>query len=255
MAITFNTGSTALQGGTGFTSFTMSVPSGTLVNDVMISTLHWWASVNSAPTFSVSGPGGAWTQIGTNQLSTDSSANWVYGSTWYRVATSSDTAGTITLSQGGIPAATSGSAATAVATYTGASVTTPIDVSGGTAITGLSSAAVTCPTLTTTKAGDWAVYALDCFYGVGATITLPGGTTQREKANAGSGQIALICDSNGTVGSSGTVIGGGTFSNSNGAGSTYAAAFTIGLEPVPSTASSSTIRPYTPVHVFVPAGR
>ena len=219
MAISFNT-STHLNS-TQTASNTLTIPAGVLAGDVMILVLNGFSS-GTSPALSVSSTGTAFTQIGSTQAGGTASGFTTYGAIYYAVASSTDAGKVLTLSISG--GGTSFICA-ALAAYTGASNASPIDVSGGVAS---ASSPLTVPARTTTVTGDWAVYASAFGENPGALFTAPGGITQREKTEV-NGVGAGIWDSNGSVGSSGTSIGGINFTST--AGTLWLTGFTIGLAP------------------------
>lgn len=227
MDISFNTGTTASADTAA--SVDVTIPSGVLVNDVMIMSLEVFTEDSSAPTVSFSGAGGTWTLVpvsaGSNPETCNSSGVYSYGYAYYRVATSGDPGATLTVSESGSAAGTTWMDV-ALVSYTGASTSSPIDVAAGAGI--YSGSGITCPSKTTGVANDWAVYLWNGAPGGSPGITGPAGTTQRQNivdaANVGAG----IWDSDGSVGAAGTAIGGGTFT---GGSSDWWQAFTIGLAP------------------------
>ena len=234
MAISYNTGTTASADTSA--SVNITIPSGVLVNDVMLMSLEVFTEDASAPTVSFSGGGGGWTLItptdasANPQVATFGSSIWSYGYAYYRVATAGDPGATLTVSESGSAAGTTWFAV-ALASYTGASTSAPIDVAGGANARGAYGTTVTCPSETTGVTGDWAVYLGPCGPAVGSVIHGPAGSTQRQAVVSDAGIGAAINDSNGSVGNSGTGIGGGTFSATSGSGNVWWEAFTVGLAP------------------------
>lgn len=232
MAISFNTGTT----GAG----TTTIPAGVLAGDVMLLVVNGFSN-GVSPVVSVSSTGTAFTQIGPQVQGGSASGFSSYGAIFYAVASATDAGKVITASitGGGGP-----SFATALAAYTGASNSAPIDVSNG-AGSGVSPLAF--PTLITGQAGDWAISLSAYGEGSGGGVTVSSGTL-RENHEPSFGVGAGIWDSNGSVGGSGTSIGGNTVSSA--AGSVWLTAFTVGLAP-PSAATGGTVQP----RATVPAPR
>lgn len=231
MAISFNTGTTATAGN-GVTSIAVTIPAGVLVGDVMLMSLSVFTQTSSAPTVSFSGAGGTWTAIpvstGSNPIvSTAGSSNWSYGYGYYRVATAGDPGASLTITESGSAAGTTWFAV-AIASYTGATTATPVDVAGS-AANAANSGTVTCPTLNTGVSGDWAVFLGSGAPGAGVTYAGPAGSTSRENTVSAAGVGAAVNDSNAVVGGSGTSIGGGTFTATP-PGSDWMIGFTVGLE-------------------------
>lgn len=220
MAISFNTAATAPS--VQASSTTLTIPAGVLSGDVMILVVNGFSS-GASVSLTVSSTGTAFTQIGTTQQGGTASGFTTYGGIYYAVASGTDAGKVITIgtTQTGGTLFICG----ALAAYTGASNTTPIDVSGGAAS---STSPLTVPSKTTTVTGDWAVYPSAFGENPGANYTAPGGVTQRAKTEV-NGVGAGIWDSNGSVGSSGTSIGGINFTSVS--GTLWLTGFTIGLAP------------------------
>ena len=232
MALSYNTGATASADTSA--SVSLSIPSGVLTGDLMLMSLTVFTEDSSAPSVGFSGGGGTWTLIAT----TDSSANpqvaagsgvYSYGFAYCRVATSGDPGATLTVSETGSGAGSTWLAA-AVASYTGGGGGSPVDVAGGNEATGSGGLQVTCPSLTTGVANDWAVYLGGGAPGSGSSFTAPAGTTQRQAVVSGAGIGAAIFDSGGTVGGAGTGIGGGSLGTAS-AGAAWLTVFTTAIEP------------------------
>lgn len=134
---------------------------------------------------------------------------------------SSDAGATVTIS-----ASTSGFMALACAAWSGVANGGPVDVISG-AFGGASTATVTCPVLTTTLSGDWAIF-LGGGAAEGGGLTPPTGSTLRKSTVSGSDVAAVIADSNAGVGASGTSIGGGNFTTAS-ATNSILVGFTVGL--------------------------
>jgi hypothetical protein len=219
----YNTGTTANSGGSQTASQALTIPAGVLAGDVMLLLVQGFTVATTAATLAVASTGTAFIQIGTTQFINNGSIS-DQGAIYYAVAGASDAGKVITASVSG--SATSAFWALALASYTGASNTAPIDVSGGTAVF---AASITCPPETTGVSGDWAVYLGGGGCNTGATLTGPSGSTSRQNVVDSAGIGAAINDSNGSVGAAGTGIGGGTFGINFGSGAITA--FTVGLAP------------------------
>lgn len=238
MAIAFNTGTT----GAG----TTTIPAGVLAGDVMLLVVNGFSN-GTSPVVSVSSTGTAFTQIGSQVAGGSASGFSSYGAIFYAVAAATDAGKVITASitGGGTP-----SFATALAAYTGASNSAPIDVSGG---AGSGVSPLSFPTLSTGHAGDWAISLSAYGEGSGAGVTVSSGTL-RENHEPSFGVGAGIWDSNGSVGGSGTSIGGNTVSSS--AASVWLTAFTVGLAPPSSgTPHTATVSLTVTPSVSVAAGQ
>jgi hypothetical protein len=232
VAISYNTGSTGdnpTSGGTGISHtipFTFTVPAGVLTGDVMIAVIECFSFTQTTPSFSTpTSGGGSWTQIGSLLDSGAGSGLNSYATAWWRAATGSDPGSTFSISYTGTVGTDQFFWGGALASYTGADTTTPIDVSGTAVAVGVGS--ITLPARTTGVANDWAVYLGAAGFFAAGTWSGPAGTTQRQAIQA-SDEGAAIYDSNGSVGAAGTSIGGGTYSATN---SSWWGAWTIGLAP------------------------
>lgn len=117
--------------------------------------------------------------------------------------------------------------ASALGAWTGARTVSPVDVSGNATAAGAGTT-ITCPTLSSGAAGDWALQFLGGASS-GASFSGGAGFTQRESDTPGSGVIAAIYDSNASVGGIGSSVGGAVFSS--GSNSNWWAGFTVGLAP------------------------
>lgn len=232
MALSYNTGATASADTSA--SVNLSIPSGVLTGDLMLMSLTVFTEDSSAPSVAFSGAGGTWTAVTT----TDSSANpqtaagsgvWSYGYAYLRVATAGDPGATLTITETGSSAGTTWFAA-AVASYTGGGGGSPVDVAGGAEAFGSGGLQVTCPSLTTSAASDWAVYLGSGSPGAGSSFTAPAGTTQRQAIVSDAGIGAAIFDSNASVGGAGTGIGGGSLGTAS-AGVAWLTVFTVAIEP------------------------
>lgn len=231
MAISYNTGANA--NANNATSCNITIPSGVLINDVMILNVQLFTETGTAPTVSFSGAGGSWSLVsvssGTNpEVATAGSSIWSYGYAYYRVATAGDPGATLTVSETGSASGSTWFAMT-LASYTGANTSSPIDTAAGANNANVGDT-VTCPTLLTNTASDWAVYVGGGGVNSSATLTGPSGSTSRENVVSSAGIGASSCDSNGSVGAAGTSIGGGKFTSSSGSAA-WMTGFTIGLAP------------------------
>lgn len=225
MAITYNTGATADSGSGSGTTQNITVPAGVLANDVVLLVAQHITLTGTPATLSVSSTGTTPTAAGgTNNPATGSEGlpASVTGQVWYFVASGTDAGKVITVTASG-----AGFRTLALAAYTGAATTTPVDVIAG-AFGGANTASVTCPTLSTVTSGDWAVY-LGGGAAEGANLTGPAGATSRQSDVSSANIAAAILDSNGSVGGSGTSIGGGTFGTAS-ATNSLLTAFTVGLK-------------------------
>ena len=232
MPISFNTG--VSNGAHASATITLALPSGILVNDVMLMSLTCFNLVDTAPAIAFSGAGGNWTLVPTS----DSSANpqvpsgggaYAYVYAYYRIATAGDIGATLTITGSGAGFdSTNTWWAAAVASYTTVSTVTPVDVASGTlAFTArpLYLFSVTCPVLTPNFTSDMAVYLGGGVTNVGDGLNIPCVTTSRENIVSVDNVVAAITDSNGFAGYS---AGGGQFST-YWQGITWLGAFTVGL--------------------------
>jgi len=225
----YNTGATASASTAA--SVAITIPSGVLAGDVMFMCLNVFTETGTAPSISFSGAGGSWTLVpvtaGANPEVANSGSIWNYGYTYYRVATSGDPGATLTITESGSSASTTWFAV-AIASYTSASTTAPVDVAGGTETAAVVTT-IACPSLNTVVNNDWGIYLGGGGVGTGSTWTGP--ATQRQSVVSVSAGIgAAISDSNGPV-AAGSSIGGGNFTTSNGSTTNYLTAFTVGLAP------------------------
>jgi hypothetical protein len=187
------TAETVPTSGAGTTSITISMPTGTAENDLLVAVV----SINHDQTTSgVTESGSTWTEIRTLQTS---SANTL--SFWYKIAGASE--GSVTFNWSDFTDGHSGS----VTAYTGIDTADPLDVSaensGGNATT------LTAPTVTTTNDNALVVRACSQDHSGGTNCnfssdeTLRGEGTGRFDTNIGAGYG--IADSNqATAGATGT---------------------------------------------------
>jgi hypothetical protein len=235
-SLSFNTGATSDSGGSQAGSVGITVPSGVLGGDVMLLMVTGITPIATESTLILTSTGTSFTQISSTQFATMNGYS-VDGALYSAVAagstgsTSTDVGVVVTASCSDNPYW-----AMALSAYTGASGA--IDVYGGTAVTG--TVGVTCPVETTGHDGEWAVYLGGGAVEGGAVPNGPSGSTLRERSGGAGAVYATIVDSNGSVGSQGTAIGGGAFTSSLGVTNNWWAAFTVGLAPANATVSITT---------------
>jgi hypothetical protein len=234
VAITYNTGTTANSGSFQTTTQAVTVPAGVLAGDVVLMKADIVVLTGTPPTITASSTGTAPSLAGSEDSGSESLPAAVTGAVFYFVASGSDAGKVVTFSAGVV----GGFWAVALAAYTGASSSSPIDVIQG-AFGGANTATVTCPTLDTGVAGDWAVY-LGGGAAEGGNLTIPSGTTSRQSVSSSANIAEVICDSGGSVGGSGTPIGGGTFTTTI-ATNSILTAFTVGLAPPAATGVSGSL--------------
>jgi len=193
---------TSVNRQTSTSACTMSKPTGTVKDDVMI------AAFQFAKGSSVTPPTG-WNVI----IRTDDTTNSMSIISYYKVASASEPASyTWTL------APVSGWCAGGIQAYIGVSTSTPVDVYGGQIGT---SNSPTAPTLTTTAASDWLIGVWAVWNG-NLTINLPTGMTSRINFTGGSPHRQAD-QALGAAGATGTRVA----TTSNTAGSWIAQAITI----------------------------
>ena len=231
MAISYNTGTAANAGPvTHSASFTFTIPAGVNTGDVMLVAVECFMYTSASPSIATpTSGGGSWASIPPGLLDSGAASGFnAYGTAWQRVATASDPGSTFTVSFTG----TAGSPdqiwwAAAMVSYAGANTSSPIDVSGGAVNVG-GGASLTTASVMTGADNDWLVYLIPWgSYGT-PTLTGPGGATQRQLSTPIADGDAAAYDSNGSVGASGTSIGGGVFSATN---TGWWNGFTVGLAP------------------------
>jgi hypothetical protein len=235
MAISWNTGTATSGGGGGATSYNITIPAGVLQNDVVFVVFSALGS-SSPETVQASSTGTSPSIVQSSQTVSIAAVHCAMA-LFYFVASSSDAGKVIT---GSLVSGDSSNWAAAIGAWSGASTSSPIDVSGVTSNAGNGNS-LTCPSETTGVANDWDLQIVGCALG-GASYSGPGGFTQRETvADGASGAAAIIYDSNGSVGGGGTSIGGGVFTNAG--HSNWWAGWTVGLAPAaggtPQTATAS----------------
>ena len=240
MAISYRTGSTATTGGSTATSLNLTLPATLAAGDKVIITASAVVLSANQPSLTATSTATAPTALTVPGATggTESGAGENTG-TWTLTAGSSDAGATVTITPKVGGSAVSAFISAACAAYPGANL--PVDVADA-AFGGANTASVTCPSKTTTVTGDWAVYILGGAAEGASAITMPAGSTTRQNETPSSRVVSVICDSNGSAGSAGASIGGGTFITDS-ASSSIMTAFTIGLPPVsaagPSIATSA----------------
>ena len=230
MAISFNTATSTNGAGASTASLNITIPAGVLAGDVVLLVVHGFQNVSASNTLQATSTGTAPVQISTQQQSPLASGFWADGAIFRVIASATDAGKVITAS---FTDNRSSLWALALAAYTGASNSTPVDVSNGTSS---GTSPLTFPALTTTITGDWAIYLSAFGESTNATFTGPSGTTNRASTENG-GVGAGIWDSNGSVGSAGTGIGGASFQFSSTSTTVWLTGFTVGLAP-PSAAAA-----------------
>jgi hypothetical protein len=224
MAISWNTGAVQADGNTVQASQTITIPGGVLARDVIVFVVTAWAwGIAGADVIQASSTGTAPVIIGTTQ-SSPFSGNQCQIAIFRVVAVASDAGKVITVS------AVSGNTSKwtiALGVWSGVSNSSPVDVSGA-AVSEGNNVTITCPALTSTVANDWAVQLVGCSL-EGSSYTGGTGFTQRESQMNASGGGAFIYDSNGSVGTVGSSVGGAVFANA-GKNNEWAG-FTVGLAP------------------------
>jgi hypothetical protein len=225
MAISWNTGTTVSNGVALDANRPVTIPAGVNSGDVIIVAFCAFRAAATAETMQASSTGTAPTLIGSSQQTAFFNSNTVTGGLFSIVAGASDAGKVIT---GSLVSGDTANWAAAVGAWTGASNSSPVDVSGATTATGNNSS-LTCPSETTGVANDWDLQVFVAALG-GAAYGGGGGFTQRESVVDGSsGAGAVIYDSNGSVGGSGTGIGGANFTNAG--NNSWWIGWTVGLAP------------------------
>lgn len=221
MAISFNASVSAGQAAIiEATALPLTVPAGVLNLDTMLLVVDCFtANANTGVDISVTSSPGTWTPLGAVVDTGDSNGKGfhTYVKAYKRTATASDAGSTVSIKPTGgtIGGANQFWTTVSLAAYTGA--TGGVDVFA--ANTGDTNAGTTtgcpCATGSTGAAGEWAVYlAAMAVDSSGTIFSVPSGTTQRENQH-NSGVESGIADSNGSVGGSGTGVGGGKFLGNN----------------------------------------
>jgi hypothetical protein len=192
--ITFNTGTATSNGGSTVTSWAVTIPAGVLANDVVLVVFSAFRGT-AAETIQVSSTGTAPAIIGSTQSVTFGSDD-VKSALFYFVASATDAGKVIT---GSFVSGDVANWAVALAAYTGALTSGPIDVSGAATSSGASST-ITCPSEVTNVANDRDIQIVGAALG-GSAYTGGTGFTQRESvSDPSSGSTAFIYDSNASVG-------------------------------------------------------
>ena len=220
----FRTAGSANGGGVSQTSFPLTIPAAVQAGDVVWVVVHGFQNVSAVNTLQLSSTGTAPVQVGPQQQSPQASGFWADGAIFRFVASATDAGKTLTASFTDNRTALW---AVALAAYSGASNSNPVDVSGGAAS---GSSPLSFPAETTGVAGDWAIYLSAFGESTNASFTGPAGTTLRTSTESG-GVGAAIWDSNGSVGNTGTSIGGAAEQLSSTAATVWLTAFTVGLAP------------------------
>lgn len=201
------------NGSTSKTTCTLTLPT-VAAGDV----LYLVNSGGSADTFSKTGAGTLTTLLGPNTIT--GSAGTVWGYLLRYVAAAGDTGKTITATGSNRV----GRSMACSPGYEGVNAATPEDGTGKVTTT---SKPVVTRQITTTHANCWCVQLCTSVTNSGATYSSHPGT-QRADAG-GSGNLANVSDSNGSVGPAGTVAGGGSFGLTASAESS--AAYTVTVNP------------------------
>lgn len=255
MTASYNTGSTGgLNNVDQATPFTFPIPAGVAVDDVMIVAVDTFSYPQTTPGVSTpTSGGGSWSPIGTMQVEQDGTAG-VYATAWFRVATLADLGSTFTMSWNGSVGTDSFWWAATLDSWTGFWTADPIAQFAQTG--GITATAGPCPTLTTLRAGSWAVYLGPISPNFGGTITgVPSGSTQRELLNGGQGVNVASASSAGSVGAAGTSIGGSAFTFTPGSSENWWSEWTIELATVSSGGGGASVSGATAgVTVAAPMG-
>lgn len=225
MTISFNASSatSADSGGSAVASKAITIPAGVAAGDVVFLVAEGVAGGATAPGFSVTSTGTAWTQIGaTRAVNNGSDANGT--AVFWITAAAGDIGLSVTVNSTGVNSFMS----LAMGSWGGANGSAPVDVSGSAGAANPTSS-VTCPAETTGVAGDWAVYCAGGLCQSGALV-VPAGTTSRVNHRSAATVAAAIADSAGSAGAAGSSIGGGAFTVSGGT-QNWICVFTIGLAP------------------------
>ena len=231
MALVFSVSSSANSAGSQNPSQAITIDPGAGAGHMCLYVVSI-VSLGASPTVTASSTATQPVQVGSSQIQAVPAPGFVHASLWKVDATSSDPSATVTFSS-----TVNGFWAVGQGVWSDAGLSPSIDVSAGT-IAAAGATSVTCPSLTTTRANDWALYFL------GGTCqsnlsTGPAGTTQRLNITSSVGVPAAIFDSNASVGGAGTGIGGGVFTASGTNANQAMAAFTVGLAPHSAAPASS----------------
>lgn len=229
---TYNTGTTADNNtGSPLATQAITIPAGILGGDVVFICATNVNLIATPAAMSAASTGTTPVQAGTTGTGTEPLPASVATAVWYFTAAgtfgsaSSDVGKVVTITA---TSTSTGFISAALAAYSGASNSSPVDVVGN-AFGGAGVASVTCPSKVTGVAGDWAVY-----FGSGAAegggLAGPSGATMRQSVMSGADVGVAVYDSNGSAGAAGSTIGGGTFTTSS-ATNSILVAFTLGLAP------------------------
>lgn len=226
MAISFNTGTTAVVSASGTPSGTVAIPAGVLAGDTILVLVWVFTTATGTLANSLTSTATAPVQVGASKLASGSGIQ-ALGTVYSVAAGASDHGATLTFSTTG---GTGGSYwfNTGLVAYTGAG---GVDVSSGTSFFASGTGTTTTPSAVTTQSGDWQVQLLGVGPPGGNTVTTPAGLTSREAIPNNSGLTLEIADSNGSAGGSGTTVGNTTWTYSGGTGNVWSASFTVALQP------------------------
>jgi hypothetical protein len=228
----FNVGS-VMADGQGFAAphdmtISMVIPTGVVQNDIMLLVVNAFTFDGStSPGFNITDAHGTWTQVGTTQdTGAGDSGFHTYSALFKRLVGSGEGNTSFTIAYTGTaPGTDQFFWMAALGVWTGF----PGGVDVHTVTTNTDSI-ITAPSGSSGDSGEWAVYLGAISINGGGTITAPSGVTTRENHN-NSGVCAIISDSNGSVGGSGTSVGGITVSDSNGGSSNWWSMWTVTLSP------------------------
>lgn len=205
-------------------SQTITVPSAVASSDYVLLLPVLEAIGSAFATLTVTSTGTTPGLLGSQVNFEDNEGDFITAGVYGFAASGSDASKVIT-----IHSATHNSLiACVLGSWSGASSSQP-DVNATPATNG-QSASVTAPSVSTATSADWAVH-LACGVNQGSETTFGAnpGTLRETVITAASDPFAGLADSNGSAGSSGTSIGGGTWTLT---GDTFSGwiAFTIGLK-------------------------
>lgn len=232
MSIGFSVGNTANSASTQVASQAITIDPGAGTGHTCLFVACVVPLSASAAVMSATSTGTTPVQVGATQIQSVPAPGTVNVGVWKVIAGPSDPGATVTFSS-----TISGFWSVAQAVYFSTLGAPVIDVSGGT-IAATGAASVTCPSLTTGVAGEWAIYLTGGTYEVSGLTGSPSGSTVRELVTSSSAVVAGIYDSAASVGGAGTAIGGGTFTTGGANANNALAAFTIGIRD-PGTAPAT----------------
>jgi hypothetical protein len=233
VSIAWNTGAVSSTGGTNVASGSITIPAMVNAGDVLLIAVAGFNPGSATETLQASSTGTAPVIVGTQQRTSLTSIEF-YGAVFSVTAAAGEAGKVITAS---FVSGDTANWALALGAWSGASGASPIDVSGGTSAAFNDGSPITCPSEITGVAGDWCIQLMAAALG-GSSYTGGSPFTQRESvSDASSGATAAIFDSNGSVGGSGTTIGGATFANAG--HNSWWTAFTVGLAPAPAPVVTS----------------